>query len=552
MSSNAAVLLTAVLLAAACTKAQQTPAAGAPGAPTLELFVMSQCPYGVQVVDAAAEAKKTLGDAFQLKIQYIGEGTAGALTAMHGPSEVKGNLAQICAINHAPDRYLEMLVCQNQDMRNVDTNWRACAAQARLDVERLASCIEGDEGQKLLAASYQEAARRGATGSPTIYVAGKEYQGGRKPRDFVRAVCEAHGDAPPEACKKLPVPPRVDAVFFSDSRCKECDLGGLAGQLKGELPGVVITNVDYSTAEGKALYAELKQANPEFKYLPAILLGKEVEKDADAYPTLRRFLRPVGDRLELQLGGQFDPRAEICANAGADDDGDGKGDCDDSDCKQAMTCRPTVAGKLDLFVMSECPYGAQAMMAAKQVADHFKGDLKLDVHYIGDKQGDTLTSMHGQSEVDEDIRQICAVKKYGKRHQFMDYLACRSADYKNPDWKPCASGAGMRPEVIQACFDGEGKKLLGDSFAFSQSLAMSASPTLLINNKETGNAVAAAQMQALFCKHNENLAPCKTPIATPVDAAGAMPAAAAGGSCGDGSAASASAPAEGGACEPAP
>src|SRR5580765_1806807 len=66
-------------------------------APTLEMYVMSQCPYGVQVVNAVAPVKQQLGDAFNLKIGYIGSGTAGNFQSLHGPGEVKGDIAQLCA-----------------------------------------------------------------------------------------------------------------------------------------------------------------------------------------------------------------------------------------------------------------------------------------------------------------------------------------------------------------------------------------------------------------------------------------------------------------------
>src|SRR5215218_8682968 len=44
------------------------------GVPTLEMYVMSQCPYGVQVVNAIAPVKEQLGAGLNLKIGYIGNG----------------------------------------------------------------------------------------------------------------------------------------------------------------------------------------------------------------------------------------------------------------------------------------------------------------------------------------------------------------------------------------------------------------------------------------------------------------------------------------------
>ena len=217
--------------------------------------------------------------------------------------------------------------------------------------------------------------------------------------------------------------------------------------------------------EGKALFAELRAADPAIM-LPTILLSPDVEKDTEGAAALSRFLRPLGNYRELKLGGQHDPMGEICKNAG-DEDGNGAADCADDKCKATLGCRPAVPGTLDMFVMSQCPYGAQAMMAAAEIAPVFGKDLTVNVHFIGDGDVSSLQSMHGPPEVEEDIREICAAKKYPKDNQFLKYLACRSKDYKSMEWKGCAKEAGMDEAVIQACYDGEGKQLLADTFKFA-------------------------------------------------------------------------------------
>ncbi len=507
---------------AAASAAATSAAGAAPGAARLELFVMSQCPYGVQVVNAAAEAKKQLGAAMNIDIRYIGEGTPGQLASMHGPAEVVGDVAQVCAAKQAPDRVLAMITCQNENPRAVDKNWRECAQKVGIDVAPLAQCVEGEEGQKLLAASFDESKKRGAEGSPTMFLDGKPYEGGRKPRDFMRAACASIQGAKPAPCGSIPQPPRVGAIFFSDARCKECDIAPLEPRLKSELGGLVVEHIDYASDRGKALYKELVAAGNDFKYLPTVLLGPEVEKDAEGHEALKRFIRPAGKYLELRVGGQWDPTAEICDNS-TDDDGDGLADCRDDGCKGFLGCRPTEAKKLDLFVMSQCPYGAKAMIGAQQFVEHFGKDVALDVHFIGEDSGGELKSMHGPAEVEEDVRESCAVKHYGKDHQFMRYLACRSRDYKNGEWKACATEAGMDPAVLQKCYDGDGKKLLAQSFAFAESLRIGSSPTFLVNNRRDFNAITAGQIQTEYCKDNPELAGCKNPIA---DAAGSEPGAA--------------------------
>jgi 2-hydroxychromene-2-carboxylate isomerase len=519
-------LLLPLALAAGCSKEGEegggakgaktsagTALKGAAGAPTLELFVMSQCPYGTQAVDAVAEVKKQLGTGFSLDIQYIGDGTAGNLSSMHGESEVKGDLVQVCALAQAPDKALDFMVCQNKNARQVATNWKECAGAVGIDGDKLGACMNGDEGQKLLAASFAAAKKRGAEASPTMFLDGKPYEGGRRPRDIVRAICGASkkGSAP-AACKDIPTPPRVSAIFLSDTRCAECSLKPFEAQLKGVLAGLEVTYVDYNTDAGKALYKELVAAGAGFKNLPAILLGPEVEKDTEAYPELQRFLKPLGEYRELALGGKWDPTAEICDNGGVDDDGNGKSDCADAVCKAELSCRPKRPKQLDMFVMSMCPYGAKAMIAAKELVDHFGKDVALNVYFIGDSADGELKSLHGQPEVDEDIRERCAIARYKQPAKYMGYLACRSKDYKNPEWQACATEAGLDPAVIQACFDGEGKKLLADSFAVAEKMKIGSSPTFIVNNTRSFNAVALGPLARQYCQDNPKLAGCASEI----------------------------------------
>ncbi len=488
----------------------------------LEMFVMSECPYGVQVENAVAPVKKQLGDKLDVSINYIGSGDKSSLSSMHGPGEVKGDIVQLCVKKLAAAKSLDFITCQNKNPRAVDTNWKDCAKEAGIDEAKLTACSDGDEGKALLVASFEEAKKRGANGSPTMFLNGKPYEGGRKPKDFLLAACDSFAGDKPEACKNIPVPPVVKAIFLSDTRCAKCDIKALEPRLKSELGGLQVTHVDYMSPEGKKLYAELHKQQPDFKFLPTVLLDKAVEKDADGYAALKSYLRPIGDWEEVKLNGQFDPTAEICDNK-IDDDGNGKIDCDDEACSKAMSCRPAKPKTLELFVMSQCPYGAKAMIAANDVVDHFGKDLTLDVHFIGSGDQSTLKSMHGPGEVDEDVRELCAREHYKADHQYMKYLACRSKDPRNPEWKPCAKEAGMDEAVIQACFDGDGKQLLAQDFSMAQAMGIGASPTFISNGRRQFNAVEAGALQKEYCSDNGDLAACKTEVKAADPAAAAAP-----------------------------
>ena len=134
----------------------------------MEMFVMSQCPYGVEVENAIAPIVKQLGGALEVQIQFIGDGKVGEFTSMHGPSEVRGDIAQLCVAKHAPEKLIDVLLCQNEDMKAVDNNWKECSTKNGAELAPIEACVNGEEGQQLLAASFELAKSKGARGSPTI------------------------------------------------------------------------------------------------------------------------------------------------------------------------------------------------------------------------------------------------------------------------------------------------------------------------------------------------------------------------------------------------
>ncbi len=474
----------------------------------LEFFVMSQCPYGVQVMNAVAPVLDQLGQNVEFSVNYIGQQQGDTFTSLHGEGEVQGDIVQLCAAKQAPTKYMQMITCQNKNPHEVNSNWQACAKEAGIDVGALTTCFKGDEGKKLLANSFALAKSRGAEGSPTMFLDGQAYQGGRKSRDFLKAICNTYGAGPqPASCKNIPVAPKVVTTFFSDSRCAECNIDKLAGRLKSDVAGAEIKMVDYMSPEGKKLYDDIKAKDPSFRFLPVILLDKALKSDTEGMQAIQRYVKPLGEDFMLALNGQFDPTAEICDNNNVDDDGNGKADCSDDACKGALNCRAEKVKTLDAFVMSHCPYGAKAMTAMKEVMGAFGKDMSFNVHFIGDPN--RLSSMHGTDEVDEDVRQVCAIKHYGKNEKFMEYVGCRAADYKNADWKACTGKNGIDPAVLEACFNGEGKDLLKKDFVLSASLNMDSSPTFLANNRYTFNGVDAETIKQSYCKYNSSLDGCK-------------------------------------------
>jgi hypothetical protein len=312
-------------------------------------------------------------------------------------------------------------------------------------------------------------------------------------------------------------PGSVSAVFLTDRRCKRCNLDGLIQNLRARFfPELRVKTLDYGDSAGRALFGELGLTR-----LPALLFEPAVEKH-EKYPQIARWIVARGKYRQLRVKAPFDPTAEICDNK-RDDTGDGAVDCADATCKEKPVCRPDVPRKLDVFVMSQCPYGVKALDAIKEVLPAFAGRIDFDVHYIATRTEKGVKSLHGPAEVAENIRQLCAKKHYRRGNKYMEYIWCRNKDYRSESWEGCATG-GISAAVIERCAETEGMKLLEADIKIAEDLEIFGSPTWLANNRHKFSGIAPEQIKNSLCQHNEGLAGCEKKLS----GAGAPPA----GSCG--------------------
>jgi hypothetical protein len=240
----------------------------------------------------------------------------------------------------------------------------------------------------------------------------------------------------------------------------------------------------------------------ELKYLPVFLFDETIE-DGEGYNNVKGYLEQVGDYTSLRVGASFDPLSEVCDNGEDDRDNDGLIDCDDDECSESMECREELENHVQVFIMSDCPFGRKAVEALKGVKDNFGDDLDFEIHYIASETGDGFNSLHGQYEVDENIIQLC-VEKHSPAVWF-DYVYCRSTNgVKGVDWKTCAQETGVNLDKVQTCFDnGEGAELLREDIKIANALNIGASPTWLANNRYTFSGIDAETVKSNLCKYNE-------------------------------------------------
>jgi len=405
----------------------------------LDFYVMSQCPYGTQVEDAVKPALDKLGDAVEFNLNFIlTELEDGTFRSLHGESETQGDIVQLCAAKYNPDKYMDMVVCMNENSRSIPYNWEKCAKDNGLNVNDIKKCFEGEEGENLLRESIKKTNQAGARGSPTMFINGKPYNGGRDTLSFLRALCNELENHP--ECENLPAcstdadcnekegmigkcvdantdqarceyvePQPINMILINDKKCKECQqFRGLVDQLRQIFKGLEITEYDFENEKGRALYDELK-----LSALPAFLFDETV-KEGEGYPNVQRYLLQIGDYYSLRVGASYDPMAEICDNDIDDRDHDGLVDCEDDECSSQWQCMDKKdVPEVELFVMSHCPYGTQMEKGILPVVELLGDKIDFKIRFV-------YYAMHGEKEVNEEARQYCIQKE--QKDKFISYF----------------------------------------------------------------------------------------------------------------------------------
>ena len=152
------------------------------------------------------------------------------------------------------------------------------------------------------------------------------------------------------------------------------------------------------------------------------------------------------------------------------------------------TDRPVV----DLWVMAFCPYGTQAEAAMKPVVDLLGSKADIRLRYIATVSGttaDSVSSLHGAAEAQEDLRQVCMQKYYPEKYwnyvgQFDDacYPVSTSAAIQTSCELNASAAAGITMSTIESCASGaEGVTLLKTDESVGDKNGVTGSPTLIIN-----------------------------------------------------------------------
>lgn len=177
--------------------------------PKVELFVMSHCPYGIQMEKALIPAYELLKNKADITIRFVSY-------AMHGKSEVEENTLQYCAQQQNKDRYYAYLNCY------VDSGDSAgCMKTSGLNEDKINNCVNKTNKEFAIMDKYNDQTtwlsgqypiypidealntKYGVQGSPTLVINGVQVEAGRTPDALKTVICSAFNNAPSECAQAL-------------------------------------------------------------------------------------------------------------------------------------------------------------------------------------------------------------------------------------------------------------------------------------------------------------------------------------------------------------
>ena len=443
-------ILLAVLFGFCALSASAAPQAAGGG--KMELFLETMDGQGWQWFFLSDMVRRRL-DGAELKVwPVVSKDAKGAFTAKRGDVELAEARRLAVVLRAYPAKALTYLNARS--LNPTTDGWKDAAVFAGINPDELTkkTAAEGD------AALEAALARSKAAGvdATALLLDGKPYEGSQRLMplyDAVNAALPAGKRAAPPAGYKAPpkpVPPGLWVVLGSGMKKSDALIGVFDRYFEGIKPVVL----DEAAPERLAKF-------PWLEFVPAYVLT--------ATPEAR-------SALENEI------------KAGLFKENSGYLVYEDRQHRGVYASRPAAENKLELFVMSQCPYGVLAVNSVfgAEKEKLLPPGLKIEVHFIGDtkknEKGELeFNSLHGDAEWQEDARQLYIAGKFPDK--FGAYVLERNKEITSPDWQKAAKAAGVDVDAVAAGFEAS-KVMLAQDFALSAQLGISTSPSFVLNGRE--------------------------------------------------------------------
>jgi glutaredoxin len=177
--------------------------------PSIELFVMSYCPYGTQIEKGILPVLSALGQKIDFQLKFVDY-------AMHGQKELQENLSQYCIQKEQTDKFQDYLKCFL-----VAGDSASCVSSTGVNKSKMDSCVAKTDNQYKVIANYNnqvgyqgsypgfdinkpDNTKYSVAGSPTLIINGQEISSGRDSASLLTTICSAFNNQPSECSTVLP------------------------------------------------------------------------------------------------------------------------------------------------------------------------------------------------------------------------------------------------------------------------------------------------------------------------------------------------------------
>ena len=483
----------------------------------LDLYVMSQCPYGMEAERAVYETLTEFGDVIDFNLYFIVNENAGKLTSLRGQEELEEDMLQACIARYFPERFWDYLFWRNESVRG--TPWQTGAKKFGLYLPRINGCLQSSEAEEMLRSHARRTKRLRIQTSPTVYINNQFYSGTITPLNLTKAICaQLPKDVVCEPCQKLPAcftdkdcekkgfvgicedantprarcahkkPVKIPLTVIIDKRARFSNEADIVASTKTMFPGVAVKYVNVNSKTGKKIVAKY-----HIEKIPAYIFDAGILK-AHNFPKVKPSLRYIADK--------YIPLPEMVGAT-------------------VYVKRQWKPNQIDLFISCLSERANLALQKTLQLAQEQAGGMfhsnkpaafsPLQIHYIAyeDANG-SLTAPGKAAEIEEAKRQLIIKRYYGEKYH--DYIKAKSHCLGSSYWEEALLEVGLNPaEIKRLAKSAEAENLLRADAELVQELDIPGDVVFMLDNREVIVVQSRMHLDALLQGLNDRQAKGKTP-----------------------------------------
>jgi len=226
--------------------------------------------------------------------------------------------------------------------------------------------------------------------------------------------------------------------------------------IRNVIGGLKPSEIDYESDEARKWIEKL-----DIRMIPYVIFGKDIIDN-------EKFVDLAAKKMIIRKNGEFVIPEAMLAPFGA-----------------MLFKREYKPGQLDIFVMSECPYGSTALAQMANYLEKNSGAVNVTCRYIATFREFGIDSLHGPEEIKEDINQLLIQARHPDK--FWEYLKKRQP---GRNFEDICRELGIDAEALKGLKE-EGVRLLEIDANLCKELGISASPTFLWENQVLTNSIEA-------------------------------------------------------------